>query len=180
MFICLRLALLIFAFGVALTSQAQFIDDVKLGIGREFLGTGDITLNKIEGEVTHKWNRLLSGSTALGAGYRDFQPISTLVSRRTITFQLDENIFFSPFGNDKVYNLKIGTGLSLLYVRERYQEVLASRDTNQRLRLGGAMIIDQEVLINEQVIIGLKAMIQPYLAGDIANSLVLRIGAPLR
>ena len=176
------LLLLLILCGSAWSAKAQFIDNVKLGLGGSFLGTGDITVGKVEGEVTHNWNRFFSGSTVLGVGYASGNSYSSFTTRQTLLTQLDENIFFSPFGNDNVYNFKIGTGVSLVYIREHHETEFTSEpnSTEHRVSLGGAMIIEQEILIQQQLIVGLKAMIQPYLNGDIVNSLLLKIGVPLR
>jgi hypothetical protein len=41
------------------------------------------------------------------------------------------------------------------------------------------MIVEQEITIAKRNLFGLKAMIQPYLNGDIATSVMLKIGRKL-
>jgi hypothetical protein len=75
-------------------------------------------------------------------------------------------------GNDKIYNLKIGTGASLLYV---YDDT-SLEDEQERLSLGMNAIVENEFSLKNGILLGLKAMMQPYLNGDINISLMLKVG----
>nr|WKN38795.1 hypothetical protein K4G66_08775 [Tunicatimonas sp. TK19036] len=166
----------------SLVAQSQ--GDIKLGVGLSFLGTGDMLVGKLEGEVTRKWNRIFSKSLALGIGYGDnrlyYRPTIDYHTshQQTFTTHLDGNVFVSPFGNNGRYNFKLGTGLSLMFVadspwgkNDRWQE--------ERVSLGLNMIVEQEVTVAKRYLIGLKTMIQPYLNGDIASTLLLKFGRKL-
>lgn len=170
----------------SVTAYAQSSMDFKLGFGASNLGTGDKLVGKLEGEVTRKWNRILSNSILLGVGYGDFysrkvpQPTNDPdhVTYRKKEFNpsflthLDANILVSPFGNDKTYNLKIGSGASLIYV---YDNIDSDRE-EQKISLGMNAIIENEFRLNNGILLGLKAMMQPYLKGDLNLSLLLKVG----
>ncbi len=166
----------------AQTSNASTID-VKLGVGASFLGSGDVFVGKLEGEVTKKWNRFLSNSVALNFGYGDDKWYSDYAWLRTFTAHLDGNVFLSPFGNHHRYNLKLGTGLSLLYVADTYPTgdlgFYLGRRHDQRASLGYSMIVEQEIAVGKRGLFGLKTMVQPYLNGDIATSVMLKVGRKL-
>ncbi|MEK6476579.1 hypothetical protein WJR50_03555 [Catalinimonas sp. 4WD22] len=170
----------------SVTAYAQSSMDFKLGFGASNLGTGDKLVGKLEGEVSRKWNRILSNSILLGVGYGDFysrmvpQPTNdpTHVTYREREFNpsflthLDANVFASPFRNDKIYNLKIGTGASLIYV---YDNIDSDREEH-KVSLGMSAIVENEFSLKNGFLLGLKAMMQPYLNGDINLSLMLKVG----
>ena len=166
-------------------TYAQWVDEVKLGVGASFLGTGDVLIAKAEVEAVRNWNRIISSSLALGLGHGDSQwyenEMYSTLSTLNSTAHLDGNLFVSPFGNDRPYHLKIGTGASLMYVRDQfYSNVYGFSQVDDgpehRLSLGASIILEQEVRIKKRYHIGLKAMIQPYLNGDIANTLLIKVG----
>ena len=166
-------------------TYAQWIDEVKLGAGASFLGTGDVYVAKVELEAVRNWNRIISSSLALGLGHGDSQwyenQIYSTLSMLTSTAHLDGNLFVSPFGNDRPYHLKIGTGASLMYVRDQfYSDVYGFSQVDdgpeQRFSLGASIILEQEVRLNKRYRLGLKAMMQPYLNGDITHTLLIKVG----
>lgn len=159
-------------------AEAQIVHNAKLGVGASFLGTGDVIIGKLEGEVTRKWNRVISNSVALGIGYGDSEFYDSTFPQRTLTLHIDANVFVSPFGNRGIYNFKLGTGPSLMYTLDTYQR----RDNTireDRLSLGFSMIIENEVAILDKYLLGLKMMVQPYLSRDIASTLLLKFGKRL-
>jgi hypothetical protein len=177
---------LLVAFGVSGRAAAQSVKgstvDVKGGVGASFLGSGDILIGKLEGELTKKWNRFLSNSVALNVGYGDDKWYSDYPWQRTFTAHLDGNVFLSPFGNHHRYNLKLGTGLSLMYVADGYltgDQGFPGRRRDRRASLGYSMIVEQEIAVGKRGLFGLKTMIQPYLNGDIATSVMLKVGRKL-
>ncbi|MBD0255681.1 MAG: hypothetical protein ICV83_08170 [Cytophagales bacterium] len=156
--------------------------DVKVGLGASFLGSGDLLVGKLEGELTKKWNRFLSNSVALNLGYGDDEWYSDYPWQRTFTTHLDGNVFLSPFGNHHRYNLKLGTGLSLMYVADSYlagDQGFLGRRPDRRASLGYSLIVEQEIAVGKRGLFGLKTMIQPYLNGDIATSVMLKVGRKL-
>lgn len=185
-FLCVLSALLVTGFSQNV--QGQVVDEAKFGFGLSFLGTGDVYVIKLEGEALRRWNRYFSGSLAVGVGYGDSHwydnyEYSTLFFR-TATAHLDGNVFFSPFGNDRAYHLKIGTGPSLMYVRDQsYRGLPGWRQSEgypeHRFSLGGSVIVEQEVHMRQQFTFGLKTMFQPYLNGDGAITLLIKVGKVL-
>ncbi len=143
----------------------------------------------MEGELTWKWNKIISSSVLLGMGYGDIGPRYYRVAvdnngnyirqERNIepafVMQADGNVFVSPFGNDKRYNFKIGTGLSLMYVEDTYGRFIGS-SMERRVALGGNAIVEQEVTLAKKYLLGLKTTMQPYLRGDLNFSLLLKVG----
>jgi hypothetical protein len=177
---------LLAALGVSGRAAAQSANastvDVKLGVGASFLGSGDLLVGKLEGELTKKWNRFLSNSVALNFGYGDDNWYSDYPWQRTFTTHLDGNVFLSPFGNHHRYNLKLGTGLSLMYVADSYlvgDRGFQGRRPDRRASIGYSLIVEQEIAVGERGVFGLKTMIQPYLNGDIATSVMLKVGRKL-
>lgn len=178
---------LLMAFGVLRRATAQSVKtstiDVKLGVGASFLGSGDVLVGKLEAELTKKWNRFLTNSVALNVGYGDDKWYSDYAWLRTFTTHLDGNVFLSPFGNHHRYNLKLGTGLSLMYVGNTYPTgdlgFLLGQRRDERVSLGYSLIVEQEIAVGKRGLFGLKTMIQPYLSGDIATSVMLKVGRKL-
>ena len=176
-----------FAF-ISQSVPAQLIHEAKAGLGISFLGTGDVLIVKLESEAVHRLNRYFSGSLAIGVGYGDSRwydtnKYATLFSRDA-TVNLDGNLFFSPFGNDRAYHFKIGTGPSLMYVRDQSYRDYGVLDrtyepSEHRFSWGGSVIVEQEVRIKQQYTVGLKTMFQPYLNGDGAITLLLKVGKVL-
>jgi hypothetical protein len=177
--------LLVFLLGTTFVSaQTESVStvDVKLGLGTSFLGSGDILVGKVEGELTKKWNRLISNSVSLNFGYGKSTMFDQYVLQETFTTHLDGNLFLSPFGNHHFYNFKLGTGFSLMYVSDTYpaRDAWARQSqSDRRVSLGASMIVEQEITIAKRNLLGVKAMIQPYLNGDIASSLMLKVGRKL-
>lgn len=178
---CLAMAFAVPGCVTAQTGNASTVD-VKLGLGASFLGSGDVLVGKLEGELTKKWNRFLSNSVSLGLGYGNDTWYSGYSRQRTFTTHLDGNVFLSPFGNHRGYNLKLGTGLSLMYVSDAYSGGngwYGRPSPDRRASLGYSMIVEQEIAIGKKGLFGLKTMIQPYLNGDIATTVVLKVGRKL-
>lgn len=132
----------------------------------------------------HHWNRLVSGAAALGLGYGntywyDQSGFSTLFSRDA-TAHLDATFLLSPFGNNSTYRLSLGTGPSLMYVRDqdfrRYGDIAEYESPEHRVSLGASVVLEQSIRLRSQYRLGVKAMFQPYLNGDGALTLLVRIG----
>ena len=166
-------------------TYAQWVDEVKLGVGTSFLGSGDVYVAKMEVEAVRNWNRIISSSLALGLGHGDSQwydnELYSTLSTLNSTAHLDGNLFVSPFGNDRPYHLRIGTGASLMYVRDQfYARTLGFSKVDDgpehRFSLGTSIILEQEVRIKNRYHLGLKAMMQPYLNSDLAHTLLIKLG----
>lgn len=164
---------------MACGAKAQIVHDAKVGIGASFLGTGDMLIGKLEGEATRKWNRIVSNSVALGIGYGDSKFYDSNFSQRTFTVHVDANVLVSPFGNRGIYNFRLGTGPSLMFVSDALPGTPETIQRESRISLGLSMIVENEIAVSDKYLIGLKMMIQPYLNGDIANTLLLKVGKKL-
>lgn len=153
-------------------ATAQVIDDAKVGIGLTLINT-EYLVPTFEGELTKKWHRILSNSVALGIGYFNKDRFKNSSVHRISSTQLDLNIFLSPFGNEGTYNLKLGSGLSLMYVHD-YGFFSGNV---KRLLLGHNIILENEFTIRKKYLAGLKLMIQPYYSlYDINSSLIFKFG----
>ena len=178
--------LLLFIFLSLAAGYLQAQDDrdtgwnIKFGTGAAFHGTGDITTMNQELELGKRINRILSGSAALNAGF-GFNATFLFLRQKIYYTHLDANVFASPFGNTGVYHFKIGTGPSLLYVRDITpgEAFDPTDEIENRFTLGFSVILEQEVQIRQRFTLGLKFMTQPYLNGDIVHTLNLKFGTRL-
>ena len=70
-----------------------------------------------------------------------------------------------------------------MYVRDQhyFASILSNsyETPEHRVSVGGNVIVEQEVRVGKRYHIGLKAMIQPYLNRDIANTLLVKLGRVL-
>ena len=163
-------------------------NDLKFGLGKAFLGSGDIRLPKFEAELTTRLNRHFSTSISLNFGHGVSQgPVSEFPRQIATTTYIDPNIFFSPFGNQGNFNLKLGTGASFMYVNDVYLisyesgfgiEDRADYFFESRYSIGVNMIVEPEFRIGRNLI-SLKAIIQPYLNGDISSGITVKYGRML-
>jgi hypothetical protein len=146
---------------------------------------------EVEGE--RYLSKHFSASLLLGLGYGDLRPLDAApppgntpmpggsggTAERYPAFiaQVDGNIFYSPLGNDKLYNLKIGTGPSLLYIDGDVKDATEYyANEPERLSLGVSMILENEFKIGKHYTVGIKGMLQPYLSGDTNIGLMLKAG----
>ena len=181
-------AVFLFCCLLTLTSYGQSF--VKLGLGGASLGSGGKQVLKMEVEGERNLSKHFSASLLLGLGYGDLcpqdaapppgnTPMPSGTTERYPAFiaQVDGSIFYSPLGNDKLYNLKIGTGPSLLYIDGDVEEATEYYvNEPERLSLGISMILENEFKISEVYTVGIKGMLQPYLSGDTNLSLLLKAG----
>ena len=188
--ITIFISLIIFAsFSVNAQSSSIGKNDLKFGLGGAFLGSGDIRMPKFEAELTTRLNRHFSTSVSLNFGHGVSQgPLAELPRQIATTAHIDPNIFFSPFNNQGVFNLKIGTGASFMYVNDVYMrsfgpgmggsEDRADYDFESRYSIGANMIVEPEVRMGRSLF-SIKAIIQPYLNGDISSGITFKYGRML-
>lgn len=164
------------------TAFAQYIDsstvDIKVGLGPSYLKTGTILIGKAEVELTKKWNTYISQAVSVSGGYGDVQFYDKYASasQSAFTTHIDANIFLSPFSNNRYDNFKLGTGVSVMYVSEKYPIQNIYLPPPHRVSLGYNLIIENEVALSRRYLIGVKAMMQTYLNKDIATSVFLKVG----
>ncbi len=176
--------LLIFLFCNSFLSAvciAQSTSQVKIGIGPKILfspNDQNIMVPALEGEYTKNLNRFFSasGTAGIGLGKRESM-VSDEIQHHALITNLDGNIFLSPFGNDKKYNLKLGSGVSVMHVSEKFSgSGISNTQWATRLRSGLSVILENEFAIGEKSLFGIKAMVQPYVMQDVAASLLFKYG----
>lgn len=154
---------------------------LQLGLGASFLGTGDFYTGLFEAEVGYKLNPYISSAFGLNSalGYRGNE-----IKERVTYQQGNANVFISPFRNDKRVNFKLGSGVSVNFVQEKRINWLSSNTNNMfyyesRIAVGLNMIVESSIAINENMFIGLKGFIQPYINGDINSGILVKIGTTI-
>ena len=187
--ITIFITLLLFAI-LSVNAQSSSIgkNDLKFGLGGAFLGSGDIRMPKFEAELTTRLNRHFSTSVSLNFGHGVSEgPLAEYPRQIATTAHIDPNIFFSPFGNQGIFNLKIGTGASFMYVNDVYMtsfssgfgsEDRADYNFESRYSIGANMIVEPEIRMGRSLI-SVKAIIQPYLNGDISSGVTVKFGRML-
>jgi hypothetical protein len=163
--------------------------DLKVGTGLAFLGSGDINVLKFEAEYTKRINRHFSTSLSMnfGHGVSESYFSSSAPQQVSTVAHIDPNIFFSPFGNHKAFNLKLGTGASFMYANDVWMSSyssggpmggVATYDFDRRFTVGASMIVEPEVRVGRSLF-SVKGIIQPYLNGDISSGVYLKFGRML-
>ena len=157
--------------------------DVKLNMGMTRLGTGDMNVFHIENEISYRLNDWFSTSASLAYGKSDAG-----VSLTSSYYQLNANLFLSPFRNTGRHNFKIGGGLSGMNISEvRISSYATLPDgqvdidhTYSNWNAGGFnIIIEHEYRFMDRYLIGGKLFTQPYTTGDINSGLLLKLGVSL-
>ena len=153
---------------------------LQLGLGSSFLGTGDIFAGVFEAEFGYKFNPYISTGFGINSalGYRNIE------LREYATYhQGNANIFVSPFRNDGQVDFKLGTGVSTNYIIEKHIDMLSSffptYINESRFAVGLNMIVESSFRLNENVFLGIKGFVQPYVNGDIHSGILLKIGTAL-
>ena len=156
--------------------------DIKFGIGRGFMGTRDNSMLTFETELTNKWHRLFSASASANYGLK----LSGL-SENVSFFHTDLNLYYSPFGNHKTGNFKIGTGVSFLYVDDLWESgsytdvtgmLIREFSDEKRKAFGYSIIFEHEILIGRRLLLALRARYQEY-STDSQVNLGVKFGVKL-
>ncbi|SFE81879.1 hypothetical protein [Thermoflexibacter ruber] len=174
----------------AFAQEKVLTTDLKLGVGRAVLGTGDYQMYRFESELTKKITQWVSASVAIyiGVGYDN-----TLFLRQVNAVGTDLNVFLSPFGNHRTHNFKIGTGLTGIYAnitasqgrRSIYDSdlntftVIENITTEVRRTTGFSIIVEHEISVGTRYLLGMKAIMQPYSNTDILVGFNLKFGVKL-
>lgn len=158
--------------------------DVRFGVGRTILGTGDWRTITLENELNYSINSYFT--TALSANYgRSNRGIYGTASY----IQGSLNIFLSPFKNTKRNDFRIGTGVSLLNVSN--VRVLSSRSNakgeeidieygfSERSSFGYNIVLEDTYTVKSKYLLGLKVFTQSFFSGDINSGVLLKIGAKI-
>lgn len=170
---------------ISLSVNAQKVHpwfDFRFGVGTSLLGSGDMRTVMFENEANCFINRFLA--TGISAGYgRSNQGVYESSS----FIQGNANIFFSPFGNNKKNDFRIGTGLSFMNISDVYMEsseylngstLYMVYKFDNKNPFGVNIILEDTYSITEKLILGVKVFTQPY-TGNINSGILLKIGVKI-
>ncbi|WP_439881768.1 hypothetical protein ACSX1A_01150 [Pontibacter sp. MBLB2868] len=170
-------------------SQAKALDNItlKAGVGPILLIANENTwrqnvmVGAVEGELTKTLHRVISVSGVLDLGHgKRTSMVSSDVDYHAFMTQISGNVFVSPFGNDRRYNLKIGTGAALMFMADKFTgENLENRDANKILTPGVNLILANEFAVSERSLIGLKTIVQGFSSGDFTGGVLFTYGIRL-
>jgi len=161
--------------------------DFKVGVGLGHWINSNLNMFRFENEFTKKWNRSLSSSLSINfaSGGNTYLQTLTLLNGNI-------NCFLSPFGNQKKNNFKIGTGISFIHIRETvvtyfdnfppyYDNPRQLYEVNKRQLASYNLVIDDEIVLGDKYLIGVRLMMQPYRVqtGDTFWGLLFKCGIKL-
>lgn len=156
----------------------------NVGSGISILGFGDVRTVNFQNELDYKINKYFSTSLSFihGQGLKSYgTPTLNIV-------QANANILCSPFGNHRIWNLRLGSGISYhrnnaIRVTERTLvngEIVEIRYREDRKRgWGYNIIIDNTFRLNSRYIAGYRVYTRPYLNGEINTGILVRMGIRL-
>lgn len=154
--------------------------DIRIGVARTILGTGDIRTTTFETELNYKINSFFTTAVSLNYGIGDDQTIGT-----ASYIQGNTNIFISPFRNTRVFDFRLGGGLSYYLVSDITAQSTSCGPNgcfvdeyvyDRRRELGYNIITEFVYRINESYLVGFKLYTQPYFNGDINSGLMIKFG----
>jgi len=152
--------------------------DVRFGISRTILGTGDMSTLGFDTELNYRINPYLTASTSVGYGKSTGGIFLT-----TSYLQGNFNVFVSPLKNIKINDFRVGTGLSVMSVSDVYIGMIFTDgfqreiiEYDDRTTVGFNIMIENTYAINDKYLIGAKIFTQPYLNGDINSGILIKFG----
>lgn len=152
----------------------------RFGAGPAILGSGDMWALNFENELGYKLNRHISSALSL-----QFGRSNSGVWETTSFTQGNLNAFYSPFGNNRKNDLRIGGGTSYygitdVYLTSAYYEnnVLIDQDfaIEMRRSWGYNIIIENIYALSNRFDIGIKLFTQSYFNGDMNTGLLFKVG----
>lgn len=154
----------------------------KLSLEQGLAGTGDMTLIRMENALEYRLNRYFTPSVSLALAKSDRGYYLT-----TSLIQSNANIFFSPFGNDRRNDLRIGAGISGMRVSSFYENgrrfeagqlVETTYAFDQANTYGFNVILEDNFRVSQHFFIGLQMSYQLFENGDqiIGGGLNIGIG----
>ncbi len=175
-FICLALSLGTLNLSAQISEQSF---DVRFGVGRSILGTGDMRVTGFETELNYRINPYLTTSTSVNYGKS-----SNGVFLTTSYLQGNLNLFVSPFKNTRENDFRIGTGLSVMDVSDVYISESSFENGipryvygyDDRTSIGFNIIIENTYALTDKYLIGAKVFTQPYTNGDINSGIIIKLG----
>lgn len=172
-------------FSIPLLAQEDIKDlDIRFGVGKTILGSGDMLTLAFENEINYRVNPYFT--TALSVGYGR----SNLGVFETASYvQGNLNGFVSPFKNTRRNDFRIGGGLSWYNVSDYAWlgasygpggEILEEEyEFDIRSSYGYSFILENTFALSDKYLLGLKLFTQPYFNGDINSGLFLKFGVKL-
>jgi len=154
--------------------------DVRVGSGVSLLGSGDVIAYNYETELNYLLNNYISSSLSIDFGGRNME--ENVYSN---FIQANVNLFVHPFRNNRIVDLRIGTGLSYLNISDSFMSsahyvdgvlVDVNYRAEQRKSWGVNIIIENTYRLSDQILIGVKLFSQPYFNGDINSGALLKLG----
>ncbi|WPP47976.1 hypothetical protein [Catalinimonas niigatensis] len=181
-----RIGTVLMVFFITLPSAYAQIDsraDVRFGVARTILGTGDIITTTFETELNYKINSYFTTAFSINYGIGDEQTFGT-----ASYIQGNTNVFMSPFRNTKLLDFRIGGGLSYYIVTDVIAQnvgcgsfgcIAGEYDYARRREFGYNVITEIAYQIDEKFLLGLKLYTQPYFNGDINSGLMVKFGVKI-
>ena len=167
---------------MAITAKTQNSEsklDLRFGIGRALLGTGDMRAIMFENELNLNLNEYFVLGGGLGFGKSDYG-----VFDQASFIQVNTNIYYSPFRNNRKNDFRIGTGLSWYSVSDvniisfyiNGQRYDSDVELDSRNSIGYNVILENTYSITEKMMLGLKVFFQAYQSSDVNSGVLLKIG----
>ncbi|MFA0963447.1 hypothetical protein AB9P05_16705 [Roseivirga sp. BDSF3-8] len=182
----MKIGIVLMVLSMALPNAYAQIDsrtDIRFGVARTILGTGDISTTTFETELNYKINSFFTTAISLNYGIGDDQTTGTASYAQGNT-----NLFISPFGNTRVIDFRVGGGLSYYVVSDITTQSTScgpngcfvdEYNYDRRREFGFNIITELAYQLNESYLIGLKLYTQPYLNGDINSGLMVKFGVKI-
>lgn len=163
-----------------LSAQEVSKYEVRFGVGRTILGTGDIRTTTFENEFNYKLNSFFTTAISISYGKGDEQVFGS-----ASYIQGNFNLFISPFKNTKAFDFRVGSGITYYVVSDIRAEYVGCGNGfcighnytyERRDSFGYNVITEVSYSINNRFSLGLKLYTQPYFIGDINSGLILKSG----
>jgi hypothetical protein len=130
-------------------------------------------------------NRFLTSSFGINAAYgtQNYEYDNYEHTQKATYVQSNLNLLVSPFGNNRIVDFKIGTGVSFNNIWTRRQDITYVQNGFNLLSeykyensLGVNMIVETTFKLTDNLLLGLKGFIQPYYNSDINSGILLKFG----
>ena len=177
--------LILLLFTIPLFAQEENRNfDIRFGVGRTILGSGDMITLTFENELNYKINPYFTTALSVNYGRSNYGVFET-----ASYVQGNLNLYLSPFKNTNRNDFRVGTGLSLFHVSDAYllsayydakgNLIDANYGFDVRSSFGYSIILEDTYTIRNRFLVGLKLFTQPYFSGDLNSGLLLKAGVKL-
>ena len=139
--------------------------DLRTGLGSYYQGVGDMSGMQMEGEINYRFLPHFSAALSVGMG----RAVGTDFFLLNSFTQGNLNVFYSPFGNHRRLDFRIGGGLSLTSVSETFivSQVTTGTEVEQEYVIRNRndwaynAIVETTYTIQDRYLVGVKAFTQP-------------------